>query len=90
LFEDICFAPEDIRDQLRPGMQIELVGWGTKDGLFYTSIGISGRTEPPAGSEVPLYKRPTVRIKPPAETEVPVYKRRTVRIKPPAQIIPDQ
>lgn len=38
--DSACSFPEEVRNQLLPGMQIELEGWGTENGLFYDRIKI--------------------------------------------------
>ena len=34
----VCNVPENIRRHLRTGMQVELEGWGTSNGLFHAKI----------------------------------------------------
>jgi hypothetical protein len=40
MHDSICFVDEEFRKLLRPGMRIEVEGWGTADGIFLKKISI--------------------------------------------------
>lgn len=40
MHNSICFVDEEFRKLLRPGMRIEIEGWGTADGVFLRKISI--------------------------------------------------
>ena len=40
MHDSICFVDEEFRRLLRPGMRIEVEGWGTVDGIFLKKISI--------------------------------------------------
>lgn len=39
-FDEVCFVPEELREKMRPGGPIVLIGRGTKNGVFYRRIGV--------------------------------------------------
>ncbi len=45
LLGSVCGVPDDLRHRLEAGMRVELIGWGSRYGLFYDRIRIATETE---------------------------------------------